>query len=282
MRISEIKNMAITYTPFARSGTNILPPNQYMTIGQQLVSPNGRFRLVLQADSTLALFDGQSIVWTADASQPYSTTIPNQRWKATSFYVSNSLFLQDSLRARTWTASTGRTESGLWYRSHLSIQDDGNLVNLDVNALFTSVQTTLLPNSQDVIIIPAGTSLVVNQRYSIGAYSLVFESGGNLVIYRNDGAVIWNTATYGKGTARATMQEDGNFVLSAADGTVIWTTQTGGHPGAYAQIQSNGAFVVCQGTPLWARYGWAPGKPPKVFYPNSGKWPTYDRVIYMF
>ncbi|WP_158226250.1 hypothetical protein [Pseudomonas congelans] len=83
--------MAITYTPFGRSGTNILPPNQYMAIGQQLVSPNGRFRLVLQADSTLALFDGESVIWTADASQPYSMDIPNQNWVETRFFVSNSL-----------------------------------------------------------------------------------------------------------------------------------------------------------------------------------------------
>lgn len=274
--------MAITYTPFGRSGSNILPPNQYMAIGQQLVSPNGRFRLVLQADSTLALFDGESVIWTADASQPYSMDIPNQNWVETRFFVSNSLFLQDSLRARLWTASTGRSEEGLWYRSHLSVQDDGNLVNLDVNALFTTLQTTLLPNSEDVIIFPPGTGLEINQRYTIGVYSLVFEAGGDLVIYQSDGAVIWSAGISGQGGVRATMQEDGNFVVSAADGTAIWTTQTGGQPGAYAQIQSNGAFVICFGTTLWARNGWVPGKLPRVFYPDNGSWPTYNHVIYEF
>ncbi len=269
-------------TPFTRSGTNILPPNQYMSIGQQLVSPNGRYKLVLQADANLALYDGETAIWVANGNQPYSSEIYNQRNTQTRFYVSNSVFLEDAQRARLWTASTRRAEEGLWYRSHLSIQDDGNLVTLDVQALYSTLSTTLLPNSDEVAIIAPGTDLEMGKSYTVGEYSLVFQADGNLVVYGKNGSVMWHSVTYGKGATRAVMQTDGNFVIYNAQGVPLWNTGTSGHPGAYAQIQGNGAFVVCTGTVLWARFGWAPGKLPNVFYPNNGKWPTYNRPIYSF
>jgi len=93
---------------------------------------------------------------------------------------------------------------------------------------------------------------------------------------------MWNSGTYGKGATQAVMQADGNFVIYNAQGVALWNTGTYGHPGAYAQIQKNGAFVICSGTLLWARFGWAPGKLPNVFYPDNGKWNTYNQVIYSF
>lgn len=255
-----------------------------MSIGQTLVSPNGRFKLILQSDSNLALYDGDTAIWAANSDQPYSTDTYNYRYAETRFFVSNSAFLQDALRGQLWTASTGRSEEGLWYRSHLSVQDDGNLVTLDINALFSSANVDLLPNSNDVQIIPPGKALEVGRRYEVGGVYLIFQSDGNLVVYRNDGAVVWHSDTYGKGGRQAVMQADGNFVIYGQGGEALWHTGTGGSPGAYAQIQSNGAFVICTGTPLWARVGWAPSKPKDVFYPdNSGRpWSTYNQVIYRF
>ncbi|MBV1806679.1 putidacin L1 family lectin-like bacteriocin [Pseudomonas viridiflava] len=272
----------ITYTPFGRSGTNVLPPNQYMVIGQYIVSPNGRYKLLLQEDSNVVLFDGETAVWVADDSQPYSSNLFNRGFVETRFYVSNSIFLEDAQRSRLWTASTGRSEEGLWYRSHLSVQDDGNIVTLDINALFTTLNTTLLPNSDEVFIFPPGMSLEVDKRYTVGAYSLAFLNDGNLAVFAQDGSVLWNAGVSGLGGAQAIMQSDGNFVIQAADGVTVWQTNTAGFSGAYAQIQSNGAFVICLGTPLWARSGWTPGKAPNVFYPVQGEFNTYNHVIYSF
>jgi len=269
-------------TPFTRSGTSVLPPNQYMSIGQELVSPNGRYKLILQPDANLVLYDGDIATWVANGSQPYSFDTYNRRYAQTRFYVSNSVFLEDSQRSRIWTASTGRTEEGLWYRSHLVVQDDGNLVTLDVQALYTTLKTTLLPNSEDVAIIPPNTALEMGKAYTVGDYSLIFQVDGNLVVYGANGVVMWNSGTYGKGATEAVMQADGNFVIYNAQGVALWSTGTYGHPGAYAQIQKNGAFVICSGTLLWARFGWAPGKLPNVFYPDNGKWNTYNQVIYSF
>lgn len=271
-------------TPFTGSGSSVLPPKQSMTIGQYLVSPNGKYRLVLQSDSNLVLWDGDTALWAGNTDQPYSFDAYHVKYKSTRFYVSNSGFLEDSLRQRNWVMSTqNASDDGLWDRSHLVVQDDANIVILDVRAVFSSnTKATLLPNAAGVNIIPPGTYLEIGRQYPAGDFFLVFQADGNLVVYTKAGVAVWHTHTYGMDAKTAVMQTDGNFVIYNSTGVPLWNTETGKFPGAYAQLQSNGAFVICTGVPIWARFGWKPGKLPKVFYPDNGPWKTFDRVIYTF
>ncbi|SEU12117.1 putidacin L1 family lectin-like bacteriocin [Pseudomonas graminis] len=276
-------------TPFTGSGSSVLPPKQSMTIGQYLVSPNGRYKLVLQSDSNLALWDTQSTagnaIWAGNLDQPYSMNLTHEKIKTTRFYVSNSGYLEDSLRQRMWMMNTNNaSDNGLWDRSHLVVQDDANIVILDIRAVYSSNRSAkLLPNTGDVTIFPPGMSLEVGRQYPAGDFFIVFQADGNLVVYTKSGGVVWHTETYGKDAKTAVMQTDGNFVIYSSTGMPLWNSQTGNVPGAYAQLQNNGAFVICAGVPIWARFGWKPGKSPKVFYPdNGGPWKTYDRVIYTF
>ena len=125
--------MAIRYTPFQASGSPLLPPNQTMTPGQFLKSGNGRFQLILQADGSLVIKDGASVIWTADGSQIYSRTLyPRKMREPLMFVISNNGFLYDPSRRRLWIAeSTHSTDKSLWYNTCMVIQDDGNLVIYD-------------------------------------------------------------------------------------------------------------------------------------------------------
>ncbi|SDV10522.1 hypothetical protein SAMN04490183_5018 [Pseudomonas corrugata] len=127
---NKVKHMAVPYTPFRASGSPILPPNQTMSAGQYLQSPNGRFRLVLQADGNLVIKDGETIVWTANGNQLYSVTLhPKRMREPLQFVISNSGFLYDPARGRLWIAeSTHSRDKSLWYNSCMVMQDDGNLV----------------------------------------------------------------------------------------------------------------------------------------------------------
>ena len=87
--------MAINYTPFQTSGTPLLPPNQMMSPGQYLMSENGHFRLVLQADGNLVIKEGETIVWMADSNQAYSKTL--QRKKCASVFISSSVIVVFSM-----------------------------------------------------------------------------------------------------------------------------------------------------------------------------------------
>jgi hypothetical protein len=125
--------MAITYTPFQASGSPVLPPNQTMSPGQYLMSLNGRFRLLLQADGNLIITDNGAVVWIADGSQTYSRTLhPKKMREPLMFVISNNGFLYDPSRRRLWIAeSTHSSDKSLWYNTCMVIQDDGNLVIYD-------------------------------------------------------------------------------------------------------------------------------------------------------
>lgn len=131
--IGRARKMAIPYTPFQASGASTLPPNQTMSAGQHLTSPNKRFKLLLQTDGNLVLLDNNAIVWIANESQAYSKTLYSKRMREKlQFVVSNSGFLYDPSRKRLWIAeSTHSIDKSLWYNSCLFVQDDGNLIIYD-------------------------------------------------------------------------------------------------------------------------------------------------------
>ncbi|MCD5971730.1 hypothetical protein [Pseudomonas quasicaspiana] len=124
--------MSIQYGVFGNNGAPVLPPNQKMTPGQFLQSPNGRFRLELQSDGNLVIKDNGAVAWVADRGQAFSSTLSRKQRGAPWFVVSNSGFLYDPARSRLWTAqSTDTKDKSYWYHSHMSMQDDGNLVIYD-------------------------------------------------------------------------------------------------------------------------------------------------------
>lgn len=112
-----------------------MPPNQIMRLGQFLQSPNERFKLDLQAGGSLVIKDNGAVVWVADGNQPYSNTLSRRLMGAPWVVVSNSCFLYDPARARLWIAeSTHTRDKSYWYHSHMTVQDDGNVVIYDDRA----------------------------------------------------------------------------------------------------------------------------------------------------
>lgn len=76
-----------------------------------------------------------------------------------------------------------------------------------------------------------------------GAYLLLYQTDGNLVLYGPSGPV-WASDTHGSPPGHATMQGDGNVVVYRADGVPIWATDTAGLPGAELRVQDDGYIVL--------------------------------------
>jgi len=108
-----------------------------------------------------------------------------------------------------------------WYRDHIA-----GIAN----------SATMAPNQ----------ALFANQSISSsnGQYTLWYQGDGNLVLYRNDGAVMWHANTWGTSTGQVVMQGDGNLVIYDGAGQAVWASDTSGNPGAYFAIQNNGRPVV--------------------------------------
>jgi hypothetical protein len=163
-------------TQFQASGSPVLPPNQSMSPGQYLMSPNSRFRLVLQADGNLVITDNGAIVWIADGNQIYSRTLYQKKMREPlRFVISNSGFLYDPSRRRLWIAeSTHSIDKSLWDNACMAIQDDGNLVIYDQRtgnlcwARFGFVPGRIpKPSEHFVKVLPTGTK-IYEWKFSLG------------------------------------------------------------------------------------------------------------------
>ncbi|MCH9688943.1 MAG: peptidoglycan DD-metalloendopeptidase family protein [Deltaproteobacteria bacterium] len=100
----------------------------------------------------------------------------------------------------------------------------------------------------------ASETLMANEALTScdGRFSLVTQSDGNLVLYKQGGGVLWHTYTHGNAVSGLVMQPDGNLVLYSASGSVLWHAGTHGNHGAYLSLQDDGNLVVYSGgTALW-------------------------------
>ncbi|BBX82875.1 LysM peptidoglycan-binding domain-containing protein [Mycolicibacterium aubagnense] len=86
-----------------------------------------------------------------------------------------------------------------------------------------------------------GQSLTSNN----GAYRLVLQEDGNLVLYAGEQSV-WATATDGQDVQRAEVQDDGNFVLYTPD-KPVWASQTAGTDNVRLVLQDDRNLVLYSG-----------------------------------
>ncbi|SDQ68336.1 D-mannose binding lectin [Pseudomonas sp. UC 17F4] len=270
---------ARTRVPFTGSGSSVLPAYQTMSPGQFLLSPNGRFKLLLQQDANLVIQDKGVTVWVANESQPYSMTTRLRKKDPTAFYVQYGAFLDDRVRMRVWlTENSTFTSKDQWNRTHLILQDDGNIVLVDSLALWNGTGgIPLVPGSIDSVVFPAGTELVKGQVYQAGASKISFQADGNVAAYAPGGALVWSTKTQNRGAQRAVFQADGNFVVYGANNTVLWQSGTAGSPGAVLRLQPNGGVAILQEKPVWARFGFKPTyRHIRLINVDNGNWKTKD------
>ncbi len=75
-----------------------------------------------------------------------------------------------------------------------------------------------------------------------GVYTLLMQTDGNLVLYRQGGVPVWSTGTSTPGTY-AIMQTDGNFVLYRPGPVAVWSTSTGARNSNFI-LQDDGNLVI--------------------------------------
>lgn len=75
-------------------------------------------------------------------------------------------------------------------------------------------------------------------------FKLIYQSDGNLVLYRWDMVPLWHTFTHGSDAFYTKMQNDGNFVVYDVNVTPLWHSFTFGNPGSYLKMQNDGNLVV--------------------------------------
>ncbi|MEN5258644.1 hypothetical protein [Pseudomonas protegens] len=121
---------------FTQNGSSVLPPRNFMLVGQYLESPSKQYKLILEADGNLRLYDNGVPIWVADSSVPYTyvDSRPNKDL-VTCFYMQGGAILVDRVNSRTWIALNSwipvKQQKGRADRTYLQLQDDGNIVTVD-------------------------------------------------------------------------------------------------------------------------------------------------------
>ena len=245
------------FNPLAESGVSMLPALHQMSVGQFLLSPSGRYKLLLKSDS-LVILDNDQLIWAANGNQRYSRIYKAR--KQPPMLAKMSFYFNCTLPGkRTWSTVGYNYHNGDYdsatYRAFLTLQDDGNLVVTDVipqwlsNGSLRAFSTAkvghyFLPHSR----------MDLGNEVRAGAARLVLHPDGNLVSYGGTGGLVWSSNTAGIGVQYGLMQEDGNFVLYSNAG-IVWQTGTAGRNGAFAQYHEDGTFSVAMHEVLWARFG---------------------------
>lgn len=96
----------------------------------------------------------------------------------------------------------------------------------------------------------AGNSLTPGQSINSdnGWFTLVFQTDGNLVLYRNYSSqkVLWATGTENQSASICTMQTDGNLCIYSIDNKVLFNTNTADYSDSYLVVQDDGNMVIYQ------------------------------------
>ena len=217
--------------PYWASGTNLRRDilksrkNNTLKVDERLISSNGAFILIYQADGNLVVYaknnNGLKPVWASGSivTNPHYAIIQDD----------GNLVLVDSNGKGYWHTQTyGRLDPPF----DLVMQDDGNLVAFDGNTLpFWSSSYTLSPallSSDGRSHLKPGDSLL-----SEGTrYRLLYAGDGNLFLLEKNPKVelwdvlLWSSNTNVKNPGIAVMQGDGNFVLYDSNNKPYWATNT--------------------------------------------------------
>lgn len=203
----------------------------HLIAGQQLQTADKNFRMVMQGDGNLVLYNKDGLpLW-------QSATPGNQ---GASFYLQTdgNMVIYSKDGVALWSSGTsGKTVS------RLAMQTDGNLVLYSTTGqpLWQSntVQKILAATATNSI--QTGQQLLAGQQITAtgGAYRLVLQTDGNLVLYDAGGVAYWSSRTGGKPIYRAILQGDGNLVLYDANGVAYWASGTAGRGSSTLIIQAD-------------------------------------------
>jgi len=100
-------------------------------------------------------------------------------------------------------------------------------------------------------VINATAVLRPGQAWTTNRLNFALDRGGNIVLY-DQGRLVWNAGTGGKGVDHLVFQNDGHLVLYSTSGTTLWSSHTAGNNGAILVLQNDGNVTLSlNGRVLW-------------------------------
>ncbi|MGY2900771.1 murein DD-endopeptidase [Curtobacterium sp. PvP017] len=218
----------------APAGTKINP-------GDQVTSPNGQFKLIMQGDGNLVEYGiGNRVLWASNtAGSPGAIAVVGKNRALD--------ITKNGKRLARW-ASAGTANS-----TALKIRADGTMALLAGRSVVVNWTTY-----QDRV--PSGNTLLggtVLRSDTTNTRILNMRTDGNLV-QKVSGRVVWQSRTGGHPGAWAELQPKGNFVVWTRDASrkkvALWTSRTGtaGSGNLLVQVDGNVVLYGSKDTRVWS------------------------------
>ncbi|MFL1376434.1 MULTISPECIES: hypothetical protein [unclassified Nocardiopsis] len=223
-------------------GGGTVKANGRLRSNEYILSGDGRFVLIMQADGNLVQYSGGRALWASNTAGNRGAELSVQSDGNVVIY-----------RGGTPIWSTGK--KGI---ARLVMQSDGNLVGYRANdsAAWANNQARgtgglVYANTHQLT---AGRTLA-SKRYLRSAdrrYVAVMQGDGNLVLHGPGYNVLWASNTPGNNGAQVTVQNDGNVVLYVPNRSPKWNT--GKRSISRLVVQNDGNLVGYRsnGSAAWA------------------------------
>jgi len=221
-------------SPAPWAGPARVAPGGRLLPGQQVVSPNHEYRLVLQGDGNLVIYGPSGALWAAHTNGPSRVAV---------MQTDGNLVVYGSGRA-LWASGTRSRGTGL------ELRNDGNLI-----VVAPGYRPAWMTGTRSASML-TGTRLVGNYNQFLtspnGLNRLIMQADGNLVLY-NGGRALWATGTLGAN--RVLLMRTDGYATVYRGNDAVWFTPTGGHPGSALAVTNDGNVIVRgpDGRILWAR-----------------------------
>lgn len=228
--INNVRGELASFKPtmFVDGNTDTLAAGQMLRAGQSLVSRSGRFRVSMQTDGNLVVYNPTRALWASGTYRSDANLLAMQ--------TDGNLVLYGPSGSR-WASNTWKSPA-----NKLVMQDDGNLVMYGPTGPVWATNTV----DRSIVIDRLNAGQPLNAGQSLfsqnGRYRLSMQTDGNLVIY-NPSAPIWASGTYRTDTNTLVMQTDGNLVMYGPGGP-RWASNTWKSPANSVVLQDDGNLVM--------------------------------------
>lgn len=214
------------------TGTETIYNGATLQSNQYIMSPNGRYVLMMQTDGNLVAYGWGHSIWASNTSGNAGAYLGMQSDGNIVIYATDG--------HPVWSTGTNAAQS-------LVMQDDGNIVAYSTSGQKQWASDTVI-GGNDIAYkgsyeLPNGATLTTKQyiRSADKRYFTLMQDDGNMVVYAPGYRVIWASNTSGNAGAYLGVQSDGNVVIYRPGGQPVWSTSTNNI--SKMVIQTDGNFV---------------------------------------
>lgn len=227
-----------------RAFAGVLLPGQGLSAGQSVYSDNNIYHATMQTD-------GNFVVYTNTGEALWSTNTTGLGANYAVMQADGNFVLYNRSTGRAlWSSNTTYKKNG-----YAAVSDYGQFIVYSVTSTWSSNTSDLTTSTAPAALFGQNNNLERGANYTVGKYTLTFQTDGNVVIYNMSRKALWSTNTRMAGATLAAVDRGHLIVGNGSPGvpsTAVYYdspnptkyVQDPEWQSAYLAFQSDGNLVM--------------------------------------